>query len=432
MYGEYPEGLELLVRLGDSKIAERVADFEKATPRQLLSEFGKLSASNIRALMEEFEALGVPHIMWKTNNEVKGTDVDFYAFQGATARRLFFEQGFESEDDTKEKIYGVCEALIQVAGYKDASCFDEGHGLASKLRDLEPIRLADAALLNRATLTTSQRNPARRGLLIEAASLELPLDTSTSEDAPVTVRDGESMMCAVSDEIDADSKVVVLQVEISNEGVTVARVSWSDEREGWVRCAHLAKSEALVVLAESSKEDLEEGRKLAVPASPVASQPVFMGKDIKVRNPSTNEKPALPKVPRKGAAVWVVNLWEKEVQVDGEPYPALKDWNYIDFCEEPRSTGNTFARCTERLTYLAQAYLVVRLDHDMKSWGDKPENCELSFDRLKKLTSHGDVKANIAKVRPARSAGGRGLYLYKAETLAVEWSGKSSSSDDDN
>ena len=68
------------------------------------------------------------------------------------------------------------------------------------------IRRADAALLNRATLTTSQRNPARRGLLIEAASLELPLDTSTSEDAPV--RDGESMMCAVSDEIDADSKAV--------------------------------------------------------------------------------------------------------------------------------------------------------------------------------------------------------------------------------
>ena len=62
----------------------------------------------------------------------------------------------------------------------------------------------------------------------------------------------------------------------------------------------------------------------------------------------------------------------------------------------------------------------------------KPEDCELSFESLKKLTSHGDVKANIAKVRPARSAGGRGLYLYKAETLAVEWSGKSSSSDDDN
>ena len=62
----------------------------------------------------------------------------------------------------------------------------------------------------------------------------------------------------------------------------------------------------------------------------------------------------------------------------------------------------------------------------------KPEDCELSFESLQKLTSHGDVKANIAKVRPARSAGGRGLYLYKAETLAVEWSGKSSSSDDDN
>ena len=125
MYGEYPRGVELLVTLGDSKIAERVADFEKATPRQLLSEFGKLSASNIRALKEEFEALGVPRIMWTMNNAVSGTDVDYYAFQGATARRLFFEQGFESEDDTKEKIYGVCEALIQVAGYKDASCFVE-------------------------------------------------------------------------------------------------------------------------------------------------------------------------------------------------------------------------------------------------------------------------------------------------------------------
>ena len=87
------------------------------------------------------------------------------------------------------------------------------------MRDLEPIRRADAALLNRATLTTSQRNPARKEHLIEAASLELPLDTSTSVDAPV--RDGESMMCAVSDEIDADSKVVVRQVEISNEGFAV-------------------------------------------------------------------------------------------------------------------------------------------------------------------------------------------------------------------
>ena len=142
------------------------------------------------------------------------------------------------------------------------------------------IRRADAALLNRATLTTSQRNPARKEHLIEAASLELPLDTSTSEDAPVPVRDGESMMCAVSDEIDADSKVVVLQVEISNEGVAVARVSWSGKREGWVRCAHLAKSEALEILAESSKEDLEEGRKLAAPACPVASQPVnYVGKN---------------------------------------------------------------------------------------------------------------------------------------------------------
>ena len=128
MYGEYPQGLELLVRLGDSKIAELVADFEKATPRQLLSELRrrgglKLQANN-RALKEEFEALGVPHIMWSMN-VVPNTDVDYYAFQGATARRLLFEQGFESEDDTKEKIYGVCEALIQAAGYKDASCFVE-------------------------------------------------------------------------------------------------------------------------------------------------------------------------------------------------------------------------------------------------------------------------------------------------------------------
>ena len=426
MYGEYPRGVELLVTLGDSKIAERVADFEKATPRQLLSEFGKLSASNIRALKEEFEALGVPHIIWQTRNEVSGTDVDFYAFQGATARRLFFEQGFESEDDTKEKIYGVCEALIQVAGYKDASCFDEGHGLVSKLRDLEPIRRADAALLNHATLTTSQRNPARRGLLIEAASLELPLDTSTSEDAPVTVRDGESMMCAVSDEIDADSKVVVLQVEISNEGVTVARVSWSDEREGWVRCAHLAKSEALVVLAESSKEDLEEGRKLAAPACPVASQPVnYVGENEKVRNPSTGEKPALPKCSGKGVAVCVVNLWEKEVWVDGNKYPALKDWHYIDFCAEPNYLQKPARQCSANFVLLAQAYLGVRANHPSNNWGDKVENCKLPFYKLYRLLKDPDVKADIAKVRGARGPD----YVYKAESLAVELSG---SSDDDN
>ena len=88
MYGEYPEGLELLVRLGDSKIAERVADFEKATPLQLLSEFGKLAgattASNIRTLMEEFEALGVPHIMWKTNNEVKRVVHERASVQGGS------------------------------------------------------------------------------------------------------------------------------------------------------------------------------------------------------------------------------------------------------------------------------------------------------------------------------------------------------------
>ena len=44
---------------------------------------------------------------------------------------------------------------------------------------------------------------------------------------------------------------------------------------------------------------------------------------------------------------------------------------------------------TSPLTYLAQAYLP-RSRHEGAS-----------------LTSHGDVKANIAKVRPARSAGGR-------------------------
>ena len=146
MYGEYPEGLELLVRLGDSKIAERVADFEEATPLQLLSEFGKLSASNIRALKEEFEALGVPHIIWKTSNEVTGTDVDFYAFQGATARRLLSEQGFESEDDTKEKIYGVCDATFNAAGYIDDACFVEAQadGSLTERRSLRAVRCADA------------------------------------------------------------------------------------------------------------------------------------------------------------------------------------------------------------------------------------------------------------------------------------------------
>ena len=67
----------------------------------------------------------------------------------------------------------------------------------------------------------------------------------------------------------------------------------------------------------------------------------------------------------------------------------------------------------------------VRVDHDMKRWGDKPENCELNFAGLRKLISQGDVKANIAKVRGAR---GR-EFVYKAESLAVELSG---SSDDDN
>ena len=126
----------------------------------------------------------------------------------------------------------------------------------------------------------------------------------------------------------------------------------------------------------------------------------------------------------------VLEARRRRVSRTGMARPSTRDLKLPAYLKLPR--WQRLARCTERLTYLAQAYLVVRLDHDMKSWGNKPENCELSFDRLKKLTSHGDVKANIAKVRPARSAGGRGLYLYKAETLAAEWSGKSSSSDDDN
>jgi hypothetical protein len=234
------------------------------------------------------------------------------------------------------------------------------------------------------------------------------------------------MMCAVSDEIDADSKVVVRQVEISNEGFTVARVSWSGEREGWVRCAHLAKSEALEILAESSKEDLEEGRKLAAPACPVASQPVnYVGKNKEVRNPSTGKKPALPKCLGKGVAVCVVNLWEKEVQVDGEPYPALKDWNYIDFCAEPNYLQKPANQCGTSFGVLARVYLVVRVNHPSNDWGDKVENCKLSFRGLVKLLKHPDVKADVAKVRGAR---GR-EFVYKAESLAVELSG---SSDDDN
>ena len=84
VYGEYPQGLELLVLLGDSKIAGLVPDFEKATPRQLLSVFGKLGShrreANFRALKEEFEALGVFHIMWVKKGQVANTGVDFYAF----------------------------------------------------------------------------------------------------------------------------------------------------------------------------------------------------------------------------------------------------------------------------------------------------------------------------------------------------------------
>ena len=196
-------------------------------------------------------------------------------------------------------------------------------------------------------------------------------------------------------------------------------MSWSGEREGWVRCAHLAKSEALVILAESSKEDLEKGRKLAAPACPVASQPVnYVGENEKVRNPSTEEKPALPIFKKgckgTGSAECVVNLWEKEVWVDGNKYPPLKDWNYLDFCAKPSEK-----RCGVLFAKLARVYMAVRVKHDMNSWGDEPENCRLEFNKLYKLSEHSDVKADLAKVRGARGP----HYVYKAESLAVERSG---------
>ena len=124
-------------------------------------------------------------------------------------------------------------------------------------------------------------------------------------------------------------------------------------------------------------------------------------------------------------AVCVVNLWEKEVWVDGNKYPALKDWHYIDFCAEPNYLQKPARQCSANFVLLAQAYLGVRANHPSNNWGDKVENCKLSFRGLVKLLKHPDVKADVAKVRGAR---GR-EFVYKAESLAVELSG---SSDDDN
>ena len=83
-----------------------------------------------------------------------------------------------------------------------------------------------------------------------AVSIELPLGATSVE----AVAAGIGSQSALST-FDSPPGAAAISVEISNEGVAVARVSWSGEREGWVRCAHLAKSEALEILAESSKED---------------------------------------------------------------------------------------------------------------------------------------------------------------------------------
>ena len=93
----------------------------------------------------------------------------------------------------------------------------------------------------------------------------------------------------------------------------------------------------------------------------------------------------------------MVNLWEKEVWVDGNKYPPLKDWNYLDFCKKPseKNCGTLFGK-------LARVYMAVRVKHDMNSWGDEPENCRIEFAKLMKLSTHPDVKADIAKVRGAR------------------------------
>ena len=68
---------------------------------------------------------------------------------------------------------------------------------------------------------------------------------------------------------------------------------------------------------------------------------------------------------------------------------------------------------------LARVYMAVRVKHDMNSWGDEPENCKLSFNKLYGLLKDPDVKADIDKVRGARGP----HYVYKAESLAVERSG---------
>ena len=68
---------------------------------------------------------------------------------------------------------------------------------------------------------------------------------------------------------------------------------------------------------------------------------------------------------------------------------------------------------------LARVYLVVRVNHPSNDWGDKVENCKLSFRGLVKLLKHPDVKAEIKKVRGARGWDD----AFKAESLAVERSG---------
>ena len=110
----------------------------------------------------------------------------------------------------------------------------------------------------------------------------------------------------------------------------------------------------------------------------------------------------------------MVNLWEKEVWVDGNKYPPLKDWNYLDFCKKPseKNCGTLFGK-------LARVYMAVRVKHDMNSWGDEPENCRIEFAKLMKLSTHPDVKAEIKKVRGARGWDD----AFKAESLAVERSG---------
>ena len=112
-------------------------------------------------------------------------------------------------------------------------------------------------------------------------------------------------------------------------------------------------------------------------------------------------------------------------RVRREPYPALKDWNYDDFCAEPNYLQKPATDCSRHFGYLAQAYLAVRVNHLSNNWGDKVENCKLTFRELYKLAPTSNVKADIAKVRGARGPN----YVYKAESLAVELSG---SSDDDN